>query len=213
MSSSIESSAVSGVIDWYGPMNLLSHRFAARSRQRQATRRRRDSWESSMVGVPLQVDPARTLAASPISYVHAGAPPVQIHHGTVDTLVPYAQSVEFADALRNAGGDVELIAVDGSDHFWTGRPTWPPSSTVPWPSPAASPPPSRPAGPSWSGAIRYLRYRCRARESVGIDVSTVGTEIAPNMRGGDRDAYARAGMTSLANMRIDRWVSALLMPG
>jgi dipeptidyl aminopeptidase/acylaminoacyl peptidase len=75
-----------------------------------------------MVGVPLQVDPERTLAASPISYVHAGAPPVQIHHGTDDSLVPYAQSVEFTDALRQAGGDVELIAVDGSDHFWTGAP-------------------------------------------------------------------------------------------
>ena len=48
---------------------------------------------------------------------------------------------------------------------------------------------------------------------VGIDVSTVGTEIAPNMRGGDRDAYARAGMTSSANIRIDRCVSALFMPG
>ena len=52
-----------------------------------------------MVGVPLQIDPARTLAASPISYVHAGAPPIQIHHGTADTFVPFAQSVEFVEAL------------------------------------------------------------------------------------------------------------------
>jgi dipeptidyl aminopeptidase/acylaminoacyl peptidase len=81
-----------------------------------------DSWESSLVGVPLQTDPARTLAASPISYVHAGAPPVQIHHGTADTFVPFAQSIEFAEALRAAGGDIELIVVDGSDHFWTGAP-------------------------------------------------------------------------------------------
>jgi len=36
--------------------------------------------------------------------------------------VPFAQSVEFADALRAAGGNVEFIAVEGSDHFWTGAP-------------------------------------------------------------------------------------------
>jgi dipeptidyl aminopeptidase/acylaminoacyl peptidase len=75
-----------------------------------------------LVGAPLQSDPARTTAASPIAYVHAAAPPVQIHHGTADTLVPFAQSVEFVEALRAAGGDVQFIPVRGSDHFWTGAP-------------------------------------------------------------------------------------------
>lgn len=114
-----ESSAVSGVIDWYGPMNLLSlgSQHAPDSDKRPDDS---DSWESTMVGVPLQTDPARTLAASPISYVHGDAPPVQIHHGINDTLVPFAQSVEFAEALRAAGGTVELIPVESSDHFWTG---------------------------------------------------------------------------------------------
>ncbi|MEY2521909.1 MAG: hypothetical protein QOJ66_474 [Ilumatobacteraceae bacterium] len=116
-----QSSAVSGVIDWYGPMNLLSlgshHPPGSDKRPDDA-----DSWESTMVGVPLQTDPARSLAASPISYVHRDAPPVQIHHGNADTLVPYAQSVEFAEALRAAGGTVELITVEGSDHFWIGAP-------------------------------------------------------------------------------------------
>ena len=114
-----QSSAVSGVIDWYGPMNLLSlgaqHAPGSDKRPDDA-----DSWESLMVGVPLQTDPARTLAASPISYAHADAPPAQIHHGNADTMVPYAQSVEFVDALRAAGGTVELITVEGSDHFWVG---------------------------------------------------------------------------------------------
>jgi acetyl esterase/lipase len=112
-------SRVCGVIDWYGPMNLLS---IARQHGADSDKDTARSWESSMVGAPLQSDPQRTLAASPITYVHSGAPPVQIHHGTADSLVPYAQSAEFADALRAAGGDVELIAVEGSDHFWTGAP-------------------------------------------------------------------------------------------
>jgi acetyl esterase/lipase len=116
-----ESSAVGGVVDWYGPMNLLSlsSQHAAGSDKRPDDP---DSWESSLVGVPLQVDPARARAASPISYVHAAAPPIQIHHGTVDTQVPFAQSVEFVDAHRLAGGRADLIVVEGSDHFWTGAP-------------------------------------------------------------------------------------------
>jgi acetyl esterase/lipase len=116
-----ESSAVGGVVDWYGPMNLLS----LSSQHRADSDKRPDdagSWESSMVGAPLQTDPARTLAASPITYVHADAPPIQIHHGTLDSQVPHAQSVEFADALRAVGGTVELVTVEGSDHFWTGAP-------------------------------------------------------------------------------------------
>ena len=116
-----QSSAVCGVIDWYGPMNLLT----LSSQHLPTSDKRPDdagSWESSMVGAPLQSDPTRSGAASPIAYVHAGAPPIQIHHGTNDAQVPFAQSVEFADAQRNAGGEVELIVVDGSDHFWTGAP-------------------------------------------------------------------------------------------
>jgi acetyl esterase/lipase len=116
-----ESSAVGGVVDWYGPMNLLS----LSSQHGADSEKRPDdagSWESSLVGAPLQTDPARTLAASPISYVHAAAPPIQIHHGTVDSQVPYAQSVEFADALRAVGGNVELVTVEASDHFWMGAP-------------------------------------------------------------------------------------------
>jgi acetyl esterase/lipase len=116
-----ESSSVCGVIDWYGPMNLLTL-----SAQHLPTSDKRPddagSWESAMVGAALQSDPARSRAASPIAYVHAGAPPIQIHHGTNDGQVPFAQSVEFADAQRHAGGEVELIVVNGSDHFWTGAP-------------------------------------------------------------------------------------------
>ncbi len=111
------SSAVSGVVDWYGPLNLLS----LSSQHHPDSDKRPDdagSWESALIGAPLQADPQRASAASPISYVHPGAPPIQIHHGSADTQVPFAQSVEFVEALRAAGGSVELIVVKGSDHFW-----------------------------------------------------------------------------------------------
>jgi acetyl esterase/lipase len=113
---------VCGIIDWYGPMNLLSlgiqHGPNSDKRPDDA-----GSWESALVGAPLQEQPDRTRAASPISHVHAGAPPIQIHHGNADTLVPFAQSVEFVEALRAAGGDCEFVEVPGADHFWTGAPS------------------------------------------------------------------------------------------
>jgi acetyl esterase/lipase len=117
------SSAVCGVVDWYGPTNLLS---IGEQHAAIGTAKRPDdagSWESSLVGAPLQSDPSRTQAASPLSYVHAAAPPVQIHHGTADTQVPYAQSVELVSALQAAGVTVELVTVPGADHFWIGAPS------------------------------------------------------------------------------------------
>jgi acetyl esterase/lipase len=116
-----ESSAVIGVVDWYGPMNLpsLGSQHGPNSDKRPDEA---GSWESTMVGAPLQTDPSRSRAASPITYVHAAAPPIQIHHGDADTFVPYAQSIEFVDALGAAGASAELITVPGSDHFWIGAP-------------------------------------------------------------------------------------------
>jgi acetyl esterase/lipase len=116
-----QSSAVCAVIDWYGPMDLLalsSHHAPDSDKQPDDA----DSWESMMVGAPLQADPDRTRAASPISYVRADTPPIQIHHGSADTFVPFAQSAQFVAAMGKVGGSVELITVEGSDHFWIGAP-------------------------------------------------------------------------------------------
>ena len=72
---------------------------------------------------------------------------------------------------------VELIAVEGSDHFWIGAPDLAAIFDA-----------------SLAFARRVTRTRCAVCD-------------APTQR------YERAGMTSSANMRIDRWVSSLLMPG
>lgn len=81
-----------------------------------------DSWEARFVGAPLPAAPDRAAAASPITHVHAGAPPFQIHHGDEDRVVPFEQSASLARALRAVGVAVELVTVPGSDHFWTGAP-------------------------------------------------------------------------------------------
>jgi acetyl esterase/lipase len=55
-------------------------------------------------------------SASPVTFVSKDDPPFLIVHGTADTLVPYAQSAEFADALKKAGVDVLLQTVPGGGH-------------------------------------------------------------------------------------------------
>jgi dipeptidyl aminopeptidase/acylaminoacyl peptidase len=55
-------------------------------------------------------------AASPITYVRKGAPPVLTIHGTRDTIVPYEQAEKITSALRRVGGEAQLITLEGSGH-------------------------------------------------------------------------------------------------
>ena len=141
------------------------------------------------------------------------APPIQIHHGNADTQVPYAQSVEFVAALRSAGGDAELVTVEGSNHFWIGAPDL---AVIFDASLAFALRVSDCLAPRYAGRLR--------RSLVGRGITPPVALVAPDevgwaryhATGGTcraRRRYVRAGMTSLANMRIDRWVSSLLMPG
>lgn len=57
---------------------------------------------------------------SPVSHVHAAAPPFLLMHGEEDALVPIEQSEIFATTLQTAGGEVELRRVAGADHVFQG---------------------------------------------------------------------------------------------
>lgn len=77
--------------------------------------------ESRLVGAPIQTVPDRVRAASPLTYVRAGAPPFLIMHGLADNSVPHGQSVLLYDALAAAGSDVTLRLVDGLPHTFFNR--------------------------------------------------------------------------------------------
>jgi acetyl esterase/lipase len=79
-----------------------------------------DSREARLLGAPAASVPELARQASPVAYAHAGAPPILLMHGTVDDLVPAAQSVRLAEALDQAGAVVELELVPGATHFWKG---------------------------------------------------------------------------------------------
>lgn len=57
-----------------------------------------------------------TRIRSPIDVAAAITAAVLLIHGAVDTRVPTAQSVMFAEALRGAGRHVELVLLEGSGH-------------------------------------------------------------------------------------------------
>lgn len=61
---------------------------------------------------------ATARALSPLFHVTADLPPVRIHHGDRDTLVPLGQSERFRDRARELGCDVELDVVAGAGHVW-----------------------------------------------------------------------------------------------
>jgi acetyl esterase/lipase len=71
---------------------------------------------SSLIGMSLDADKAKTDAVSPIHYVSEDNPPILILHGTHDALVPYAQSTEFEAALKAKGVPVWLQTLPGSGH-------------------------------------------------------------------------------------------------
>jgi acetyl esterase/lipase len=81
------------------------------------------------VGMPLQPehmlvggsdDPALLAAASPVSYVTAGAAPFLLVHGDSDGLVPHSQTDLLAAALADAGVEHEVVTIKGGDHCFFG---------------------------------------------------------------------------------------------
>jgi acetyl esterase/lipase len=79
-----------------------------------------DSREARLLGAPASSVPDLAWEASPVAHAHSGAPPILLLHGTVDDLVPAAQSVRLAEALRRVGASVHLELVPGASHFWKG---------------------------------------------------------------------------------------------
>ena len=128
------SSAVQAVVDGYGPIDFLqmdAHRPPPGTRSadpenlvlprldmRSADP---DSYESLLLGAPILTCPDRVREASPLAYVHPGAPPFLVMHGVCDTTVAPHQSELLYEALAAHGNDVTLALVDGLGHGFFSR--------------------------------------------------------------------------------------------
>jgi len=123
------------VVDGYGPIDfsqLDAHRDPSNRRSDDpeslelppGTRAAHaDSFESLLVGGPIEAHPDRVRAANPLSYHRERLPPFLILHGSSDMTVPVHQSELLFDALAARGADVTLCVEDGLGHGFLIRPT------------------------------------------------------------------------------------------
>ncbi|WP_307128437.1 alpha/beta hydrolase [Streptomyces sp. B1I3] len=100
--------SLAGAVIWYGPSDLTA------------------AGPGTPEALLLGADPAtvadRARQASPLTHVHAAAPPFLLVHGEQDSMVPCAHSERLAAGLGEAGARAELWTVPGSDHVWYGLP-------------------------------------------------------------------------------------------
>ena len=98
------SSRVQAVSSWYGPTDLRGMDFPA------------DHPASLLLGGNPRDLPAKAAQASPITYVHPGAPPFVLVHGAQDPGVPVSESRNLEMALHQAGVEATLVVVPNGGH-------------------------------------------------------------------------------------------------
>jgi dipeptidyl aminopeptidase/acylaminoacyl peptidase len=101
------SSRVQAVVSFAGPTNLQTE-YPPASKNLVA----------DFLGGPAAEKAEVAKAASPITYVNAGDPPMLLIQGTKDPLVQHEQAIQMVEALTKAGvpGRVELMIGEG--HGW-----------------------------------------------------------------------------------------------
>jgi len=105
-----ESSRVQGVVDFFGPTDLLQmDRGTPKSCDNAMVHGDAGSPEALFLGCKTLAEcPAKGKTANPIGYVNKNTPPFLILHGTADCLVSPLQSQLLYDALRAAGAKAAL---------------------------------------------------------------------------------------------------------
>jgi acetyl esterase/lipase len=113
------SSAVQGVVDYYGPSDFLqmdAHAPPTATFKHGAA----DSPESRYLGGTITEHHDRVKRANPITYVSSKTCPFFVAHGTADSIVPYNQSELLVSALRDSNVPVEFHPVEGAEHVFGG---------------------------------------------------------------------------------------------
>jgi acetyl esterase/lipase len=100
------SSALRAVVDCWGPADLNAPGWGALA----------IAIGRPVFGVTVGSQTEVLRLASPVTYVHVGAPPFLIIQGASDTLVPPAQSAELRSRLAAAGAAATLIDVANAGH-------------------------------------------------------------------------------------------------
>ncbi len=109
LGNSDQSSNVSAVVDWYGPINFLTI----------GDIQRLERVGNKLIGKPINEAHELYLAANPETYIRSDNPPFFIQHGNTDKIIPVQQSIDFAAKLENVLGKnkVTFEIIDGADHL------------------------------------------------------------------------------------------------
>jgi len=113
------SSRIQAVVDWFGPVNFLTmdDQYAILG-VKGMPHSTPDSPESEVIGKHIIYAAGEVKAFNPETYITKDDPPFLIQHGSKDPLIPYLQSVAFADALYKVLGKekVNFELLEGEGH-------------------------------------------------------------------------------------------------
>jgi acetyl esterase/lipase len=114
--------AVQAVCNWAGPSDLNSfvHQCAPDNSLKPSAG---DGSFAKLLGGPLGQRQKVAQAASPVTYVNSQTQPFLVVHGSDDDVVPLAQSIEFEKALRDKGGQSQLLIIPHTKHDDLSSPT------------------------------------------------------------------------------------------
>ena len=107
-----------GVVGSYPDLVTRWRRTPTPGGSTSATASPRRGWRSSLIdiyGEP-EANPAFWASISAQTYLADLSGPLQLHHGTGDTSVPWEFSQELVEQARQAGAVVELYLYEGADH-------------------------------------------------------------------------------------------------
>jgi len=74
------------------------------------------------LGASKQQNPQLWRSASPINHINDNDPPFLILHGTADKIVPFEQSIELHNMLKQRGVSSELVIIEGAGHTFDLQP-------------------------------------------------------------------------------------------
>ncbi len=113
------SSRVQVVINWFGPNDFGKMDAQAKAQGCSANdqgHNAADSFESLYLGAAVPDVPELVAQANPITYITPDAPPFLVEKGDQDCTVPIENTKMLADALSDAGLDVQYVELKGAGH-------------------------------------------------------------------------------------------------
>lgn len=113
-------SKVKGVIAWFSPTNFtnMDNQLAKNGMlKRIPDHSAPESPESLFIGKPVLEDKDLIDKANPSSYLNENIPTMLIQHGRDDKIVPYQQSLEFAEKAKKFAKDrITYLIIEDADH-------------------------------------------------------------------------------------------------